>query len=225
MKIVAIMGSPHAMKGNTGTVLEALLSGAQNAGAETQVFCLGVLSVLPCNGCESCAKTGICPIDDDTETIKQAVLSADGMVLASPNYVNNVSAQTKAFLDRLSIAGHLQMLSDKYGAVIVTSGHTDTANIEHYLLGVLGGFGCWKVGSVGALYCQLINETEKAKVLESATSLGKRMVEAIRNAERFPEQEKERQELFATMKWLIQFQRDKWPFKYKYWKSRWGLKD
>jgi multimeric flavodoxin WrbA len=40
MKILAIMGSPHDMRGNTGRLLEEVLSGVQQTGAEIEIISL-----------------------------------------------------------------------------------------------------------------------------------------------------------------------------------------
>jgi multimeric flavodoxin WrbA len=37
---------------------------------------------------------------DNFESIKQKIRVADGLILASPNYIYSVSAQLKAFMDR-----------------------------------------------------------------------------------------------------------------------------
>ena len=61
MKVISIIGSPKGMKGNTGLLLNPMLEAAKNAGAEIEIYSLGDLSVLPCNGCqEACHTTGIC---------------------------------------------------------------------------------------------------------------------------------------------------------------------
>ena len=122
MKIISIIGSPHGMKGTTAQVANYILEGAENAGAETAIFSLSDLSVKPCKGCEVCGKTGTCVIDDDYKIIKHAMIEADGIILASPNYVGNVSTQLKAFIDRSNNQIHCQIMKGSYVAAVVTPG-------------------------------------------------------------------------------------------------------
>ena len=53
-----------------------------------------------CLGHDDCAKRRACPRDDDAAEILDAVYAADGLILATPVYYENVSAQMKAFMDR-----------------------------------------------------------------------------------------------------------------------------
>ena len=52
MKILAIIASPRGMKGNTGRLLEEVLHGARECGAETEILSLSSLNVHPCVGCD-----------------------------------------------------------------------------------------------------------------------------------------------------------------------------
>jgi multimeric flavodoxin WrbA len=55
-------------------------------------------------GCQACmaCKTGLehCAVEDELSPVLEAVAEADGLVLASPVYFSDVSAQAKAFIDR-----------------------------------------------------------------------------------------------------------------------------
>jgi carotenoid cleavage dioxygenase-like enzyme len=82
MKIVAVLGSPHGIDGNTGSLVNSLLEGARSAGAETEIFSLSELAVGHCTGCQTCVKTGKCVLIDDMPTITRALQEADGYVLA-----------------------------------------------------------------------------------------------------------------------------------------------
>jgi len=226
MKVISILGSPKGMKGNTGLLLTPMLEAAQNAGAETEIFSLGNLSVLPCNGCqEVCHITGTCQQKDDFEKIKDAIIEADGIILASPNYTFNVSAHMKALIDRCALLLHCQRLNGKYGAVVVTSGGSDPEVVENYLLTVLKNYGLWTLGSISAVRAQLDDADEKARLMESATALGNRMVEAIKNQEIFPDQEDERNQAFEIMKFLVMTLKEEWPFAWDYWNTHWELKE
>lgn len=89
------------MRGNTGSLVKCVLEAARKAGAETEIFSLADLTVYPCKGClEVCHVKGACQQRDDFEKIKNAMLKADGIIYASPNYNLNVSAQMEAFIDR-----------------------------------------------------------------------------------------------------------------------------
>lgn len=222
MKIIGINASPNGSSGNTGQVLTALLDGAREAGADVQVFLLGELTVKPCRSCRVCQRIGTCAIEDDYPKIKAALLEADGMVLATPNYIYNVSAQLKALLDRSFSMFHCQMLAGKYGAAVLTSGGPLYQQVEEYLMHVIGNSGCWKVGSITAMEVQLRDPEEKAQALKEAASLGRRLAAAISNRMRFPDQEAEREQCFEMMRWLVAQEKDSWPYEYEYWQEHWG---
>ena len=61
---------------------------------------LGERRVAGCLGHDDCAERRACSLGDDAVDILDAVYAADGLVLATPVYYENVSAQMKAFMDR-----------------------------------------------------------------------------------------------------------------------------
>jgi multimeric flavodoxin WrbA len=218
MKILAVIGSPNGMKGSTGRLLSAVLQGARSTGAEIETCSLADLKVHPCGACGSCHRTGKCPIPDDLQSIEAAALGAEGIVLASPNYIFSVTAQMKAFLDRSCGPLHCQAWEGKYGAAVVTSGGGGGEEVEAYLLRFLRAMGCRTVGSIGALGRQLQGDSAD-QVTRAAAALGANLVASIRSARKFPEQSAERQAFVERMRQLVTMQKDIWPYEYEYWKS------
>jgi multimeric flavodoxin WrbA len=222
MNIVAVNGSPTGAQGSTGRLLAALAEGAHEAGLEVTLFELGRLTVKPCTSCRTCQQTGSCVIHDDYPQIQAAMIAADGIVLASPNYISNVSAQMKALLDRSFSMFHCQTLHGKYGAVVVTSGGPAYQKPEEYLMHVIGSSGCWKVGSVGTGGGLIDDPDQAVGVLKEARDLGSRLAGAIKTRQLFPEQEEELDQAFEIMRWLVEQQKDKWPYEYQYWQTHWS---
>jgi len=226
VKLIAIIGSPKGMKGYTGTLVKGMLEAAQQAGAETKVFSLGDLTVQPCKSClDVCHTTGICHQKDDFETIKNAMLESDGIIFATPNYTLSVTAQMKALLDRCNLLLHIQKLRDKYSAAVVTSGGSDPEVVVNYLQSVITILGFWKVGSLSAVRAQFNDPEEKTRLMQEAAALGRRMVEAIKNRETFPEQADEHNQAFEIMKFMVTMLREEWPFAWEYWNTHWGMEE
>ena len=100
MKVIGFIGSPRK-DGNTSHVVSKILEGAEEAGAETEIWYSGELDIRPCKGCLSCVKSGRCVIDDDMQNIYGSLKQADALVLGSPVYMGQMSAQAKMFTDRL----------------------------------------------------------------------------------------------------------------------------
>ncbi len=93
--IIYISGSPRK-NSNTDILLKMAL---EITGGE--FIKLSDLNVQPCNSCWACQKIEDCIIDDDmTKKLIPVILNCDGIVLGSPVYFNNVSAQLKNFIDR-----------------------------------------------------------------------------------------------------------------------------
>jgi multimeric flavodoxin WrbA len=226
MKIISILGSPRGIKGNTGSLLKPVLEAAQNAGAETELFSLGDLLVKPCKGClEICHTKGKCHQKDDFEKIKNAMIEADGIIYASPNYNLTVSAQMKALIDRCGLMLHCQQLTGKYVAMVVTSGGSDPEDVVNYFRSIIKLYGFWIVGSIEAVEAQFEDAEEKAKLMESATALGNRMVNAIKNQEIFPEQEDDRNQSFEIMKYMVMMLKERWPVAWDYWNTHWEMEE
>jgi len=220
MKIVAIIGSPHGLKGNTGRLLASLVDAARVDGAEVQTFSLAEKVVHPCRACDCCHRTGRCSLDDDFEELRAAIHAADGLVLASPNYIFSVPAQMKALLDRCSGPLHIQAFEGKYGAAVVTSGGSGSDEVETYLLRFLQALGLWTVGSVGAEGWMLENPATQDPILEKAARLGTRLADAIHGKETFPDQQAARREFSQRMRSLVEMRKADWPYEFDFWKSR-----
>jgi NAD(P)H-dependent FMN reductase len=98
-RVVAIVGSYR--KGATvDTLVEAILAGAREKGAVTQIIRLADQHLEFCTNCRGCTQTagearGICQQDDDLNAILNAV------VLASPVNYYNVTALFRRFMERL----------------------------------------------------------------------------------------------------------------------------
>ena len=102
MKIIGIIASPRK-EGNTAWTVNKILEGAKEQGAETQSWYFSDLDIKPCRGCLCCHEEGIrgCIINDDMQKLYGAIEHADALILGSPVYMGQMSAQAKIFTDRL----------------------------------------------------------------------------------------------------------------------------
>jgi multimeric flavodoxin WrbA len=97
--VLGISGSPRR-HGNTETLLDSFLEGAQAAGATVEKVVLRDMDFTACQGCNACHKTGNCIVKDDAPALYDKILSADGIAVASPIYSMGITAQLKGFIDR-----------------------------------------------------------------------------------------------------------------------------
>ena len=98
--MVAFIGSPRK-NGNTDNLVDEVLKGAQSKNIEIKKFYLNDLDIKGCQGCLYCRKNLTCIIKDDMVEIYDYIKKADYIVLGSPVYICQVSAQAKLLLDRL----------------------------------------------------------------------------------------------------------------------------
>jgi multimeric flavodoxin WrbA len=99
MKVVAIVGSPH-VNGNTSYLVDQALKELSSQGVETEKIVLGQCVINPCQGHQNCGTFTECQQKDDAPRIIEKFNKADGVILASPVYFYDISAQMKAFIDR-----------------------------------------------------------------------------------------------------------------------------
>lgn len=104
MNIVAINGSPR--KGwNTHLLLEEAIKGAASHGAETEIIHLYDLTFKGCVSCFGCKlkdgkSYGQCVVSDALKPVLRKIEGCDGLIIGSPIYWGEVTASTRAFLER-----------------------------------------------------------------------------------------------------------------------------
>jgi multimeric flavodoxin WrbA len=189
MKILAINGSPRTVRSTTRRLAQFVLEGAAEAGAETDMIDLCDLRVTPCTACDACSLNGICVNDDDVPALIDRMKEADGIVFASPVYIDNVPGQMKVFFDRLADAIHYQLLAGKYGCSVATthtSGGDGVVAYQNHVLNYLA------IVSTGGISVATGGDTEAADARGAdARMLGRNLADAIRNGFTDPAQEAE----------------------------------
>ncbi len=123
MYALAINGSPRK-GGNTETLLRATIAPLQEKGWQTDLIRVGGTHIRGCIACYKCFKKQNmrCAISSDSfNELAEKLYRADAIIMGSPTYFTDVTAELKAVLDRaglVSIAnGHL--LRGKIGAAVV----------------------------------------------------------------------------------------------------------
>ena len=118
MKVLGLIASPRGKESNTLRLVNAVLEGAKEEGAETELLDLYQQRIEFCNACGTCYATGECTLLDDFPDICNRIMDADGIVLGAPNYIDSVPAKMKALFDRMADAIHCQMLTGKFGCSV-----------------------------------------------------------------------------------------------------------
>ncbi|HBH3653480.1 TPA: flavodoxin family protein [Clostridioides difficile] len=100
VKVLAFMGSPRK-KGNVDTILDEIIKGVNDNNVEVKKYYLNDMNIKGCQGCLYCRKVPNCAFKDDMIEIYKDIKSAEYIIIGSPVYICQVSAQTKLLLDRL----------------------------------------------------------------------------------------------------------------------------
>lgn len=106
-KIIVIDGGPRKTF-NTASMLKKFAEGAASVSSEIEVNTVRLygLDYKGCMSCMACKIKGkasnICKFKDALTPVLEEIAEADGLVLGSPNYFGEVTAQMRAFLERLA---------------------------------------------------------------------------------------------------------------------------
>jgi len=180
MYAIAVNGSPRK-GGNTETLLTHALAPLTEAGWETEMVRVGGQPVRGCLACGKCweNKDGRCAVKTDMfNEVMEKMLRADALILGSPTYFTDVSAELKATLDRSGMVAlaNGRAFSGKIGAAVVAvrrGGGThvfDTIN-HMFLMSqmIVPGSTYWNIG-IGLDKKDVLNDSEG---LANMTHLGR----------------------------------------------------
>lgn len=182
MKVIAFNGSPRK-GGNTEFLLKTALAAINAAGIETELIQVGGQALRGCTGCGWCRESGEgrCVIGDDSINDYIAKMrEADGILLGSPTYFADVTAEMKALIDR---AGYVLRpegaLRRKPGAAVVAARrggaiHTFDSMNHFFLINemIVVGSSYWNDGLGGAAGAV---EADDEEGVNTAQTLGRNM--------------------------------------------------
>lgn len=102
MKALALNGSPRK-GGNTEILLRKVLEPIAEAGHETAVMQVGGSGIRGCTGCGACKRhrDRKCVIEaDGFNAVFAQIAKADAILIGSPTYFGDMTAETKALVER-----------------------------------------------------------------------------------------------------------------------------
>ncbi len=130
MKIVVLTGSPHR-QGTSALLADEFIAGATAKGHTIVRFDAAFEKVGPCRACYYCDKhDGECVQKDAMQKILPEILSADMIVLVTPLYYFNMTAQLKTVLDRLMPQRKALRAHPMKSAMLVTCGSDTEWNMD-----------------------------------------------------------------------------------------------
>lgn len=191
MKVIAINGSARK-DGNTAILIKKVFSELDKEGIKTELVQLAGEKISGCIACYKCfaSKNKRCAVEDDCiNSCISKMDDADGIILGSPTYFADCTAQIKAFIDRVGMTSRANgdMFKRKVGAAVVTvrrggAIHAfDTLN-HFFTIGqmIIVGSSYWNIG-VGRDPGQVETDEEGLKTMET---LGKNMAWLLKKTSR-----------------------------------------
>ncbi len=165
MKVIAFNGSPRP-NGNTAASIQIALNELEKHGIETELIQVGGVLVRGCTSCYHCYKNKVkkCTVTSDplNEWIEK-IIAADGIILGSPVYFNDVTAEMKALIDRAGFVARAngRMYKHKAGAAVVAVRRVGAVHALDTMLHFFLAMQMFIVGGSNTVIADTIGDVEK----------------------------------------------------------------
>lgn len=187
MKVIGINGSARK-DGNTAILINKVFEELNMAGIETEMISLAGKVIEPCKACWACEGQKNCVYHNDMFCdIFEKVQQADGILLGSPVYCANISANMQAFIERAAVVSDMNrgQLSNQYkvGAAVAAvrrGGALQAIDaMNHFFLNqemIVAGASYWNM-VYGQMPGDVLNDEEGLKNMKN---LGQNMAFVLR---------------------------------------------
>ena len=156
IKVVGFNGSPRK-DGNTYLLIKEVFAELEKEGIQTELMDLAGKTLHGCIACYKCLENQDhrCAVHDDINICIEKMEEAQGIILGSPTYFTDVSAEMKALIDRAGMVAKVNgnMLRLKTGAGVVAvrraGGIHAFDTLNHFFLisqMIIPGSTYWNVG-------------------------------------------------------------------------------
>lgn len=162
MKNILILSGSARKGGNSDTLCDEFMRGAEKAGHKVEKIRIAEKHINFCTGCGACNTTHKCVQKDDMSEVLDKMLAADVIVMATPVYFYAMNGQMKTLIDR-SVPRYTDIAGKDF-YFIITAADTDKAIMEKVIesfrgftrdclpdaheKGVIYGLGAWQMGEI-----------------------------------------------------------------------------
>ena len=136
--VVAINASPRE-KGNTSILIGHIVEELENNGIRTEIVNIAGHVARGCTACMKCyeKKNGHCIFDDDiVNSCIDRMAASDGIILGSPTYFLDVTAEMKGLIDRAGVVSmaHGDLYQRKVGVAVTAMRRAGAATTLNTLM-------------------------------------------------------------------------------------------
>jgi multimeric flavodoxin WrbA len=176
MKVIAFNGSARK-QGNTAILINAVFDELKAEGIDTELYELAGKQIKGCIACYQCTKNKDrrCAVKDDIlNDCLEKMLAADGIILGSPTYVADISAGTKALIERSAIVSRANdhMFKRKVGAGVLAVRRAGSihafSSLNHFFFitqMIVPGSSYWNLG-IGREIGEVKNDAEGMQTMK-----------------------------------------------------------
>jgi len=212
MKVLLISSSPHKEKSKTFFLAKGVLGGLLKEGCDSEAIHLDDFRIFFCKHCEECHRNILhCSAPDDVNIILKKMLEAEGIILASPNYINQVNASMKALFDRSSHFIHCKRLLGKYIVAVVSSGSGQDKEVLDYIKFYAHTCAAQYSGGISSA-AYLVQDK-----MEEAAKLGRKLALDIKEKRTYPDQIGLIENGKQHFREIIKLRKNEWKEEYQYW--------
>ena len=176
MKVLGINGSPRK-GGNTELLIREVFKSLEEKGIKTELFQLGGKKMNGCIACMKCRKAadGRCHQKNDVINLCiEKMVKADAIIIGSPVYFSDLSAQTKTLIDigGYALRGAGSLLKRKPGAAVISVRRAGAIHafdsINHFFLineMIIPGSSYWNI-AIGREKGEVLKDEEGMKTMK-----------------------------------------------------------
>ena len=226
MKILTLMSS-FRKTGNTTHVVALFHEELKRAGeqigelVEIETLQIGHMDLGLCRGCRVCFDLGEekCPLKDELLSIKEKILAADGIIAASPVYVDDVNGIMKNLIDRLAHVCHRPQFAGKTVYLLATTGGSPAGHTLRTLSTAWLTWGAHLAGSASFITGAKMPPEDIASRYQGKIAKGARNFFRAVHHERYKNPSIINLIVFRTQQWAWS-RADKDSLDYQYWKAQ-----
>ena len=215
MKILLISSSPRKDNSQTLHLAKEVLIGTALDPQKIEIIHLCDKKIDFCFHCEKChRKIMDCPLKDDVKEILVKMLEAEGIIFATPNYINHITASMKALFERASHFIHCSRFQGKYLVGVVSSGSGRDTEVLEYIKLYANICGAQYSGGVSSVVP--IHESKK----QEAILLGQKFIKDINEKTQCSEQIKSINAFKKHFKRVVEIRKEAWIGEHLYWRDK-----